>query len=276
MRLVGNIAKLKSAMQQPIHYWLPIADQLIDFNSLIGAPLQLALTGVIHCIQCGRKTSKSFQQGYCYPCYKRLLECDCIIHPERCKIYQGKCDSHDWAHAHCAQPQIVYLANTSGVKVGVTRETQIPTRWIDQGATQGLPIFRVQNRYQAGLIEVILKKHVADKTDWRKMLKGYNANIDLIREKQHLLEVTEQNLKVIQQQFPGEIEQLDCQQITEILYPVERYPTSVIPLSFDKTPFVSGRLQGIKGQYLIFDTGVINMRKFAGYELIFDSDILLK
>src|ERR1700722_1856418 len=137
----------------PVSYYLSLAEEQIPLNQFIGKKIQLNYLGKIYCIQCGRETKKSFQQGFCFPCYRRLLECNlCIIHPEKCRYYEGKCDPNDWAHAQCGQKQIVYLANSSGVKVGITRATQIPTRWIDQGATQGLPIFSVANRYQAGLI----------------------------------------------------------------------------------------------------------------------------
>ena len=120
----------------PVSYYLSLAEEQIPLNQFIGKKIQLNYLGKIYCIQCGRETKKSFQQGFCFPCYRRLLECNlCIIHPEKCGYYQGTCQPGDWAHAHCIQPHVVYLANTSGLKVGITRETQVPTRWIDQGAT---------------------------------------------------------------------------------------------------------------------------------------------
>jgi hypothetical protein len=48
---------------------------------------------------------------------------------------------------------------------------------------------------------------------------------------------------------------------------VIKYPTKVVSLNFDKTPVISGVLEGIKGQYLLLDVGVLNIRKFSSYNL---------
>ena len=169
----GHIAKMKTSLSSPVSYQLPVDDLLLDMNALIGECITLSFNGVIHCQHCGRKTRKSYAQGYCYPCMISLAQCDtCIMSPEKCHFAAGTCREPDWAETHCMIEHIVYLANSSGIKVGITRHSQVPTRWIDQGAAQALPIFRTQSRLLSGLVEVIFKQHIADKTDWRKMLKN--------------------------------------------------------------------------------------------------------
>ena len=157
----------------PVRYQLSIGDDNIILNDFLGHHLHLSHTGTIFCIQCGRQTKKSFQQGYCFPCYRRLGECNlCMIHPERCRHDPTLCKPDDWVHASCMLPHVVYLANSSGLKIGITRQSQVPTRWMDQGAVQAIPIFQYQNRFQAGTLEVAFKKFVADKTNWRTMLSS--------------------------------------------------------------------------------------------------------
>lgn len=264
---VGNLKKMKSEIANPIRYWLLLGDEAIALNSLLKQKIKLRFTGNIHCIQCGRKTKQSFQQGYCYPCMQRLNECNlCTIHPERCLVEQGNCSEHDWAHAHCHQQHIVYLANSSGLKVGITRHTQVPTRWIDQGAVEALPIYHAGNRYQSGLVEMIFKKQVADKTDWRKMLRGAPAHIDLVAEKQRLFALVDQEMQALQQQYKG-IRPIDTEESVTCEFPVLTYPAKFNSFNFDKNPLIEAQLMGIKGQYLIFDSGVINIRKFSGYEI---------
>jgi len=265
--ITGILRKMKSIENTPVQYLLRVGDHEVALNQCLDKTIRLHYRGEIFCIQCGRKTKKSFQQGYCFPCLKRLSECNlCIIHPERCNVEKGTCPKNDWAHAHCHQNQIVYLANSSGLKVGITRETQIPTRWVDQGARQGIPIFKASNRYQVGVIEVALKAFVSDRTNWRKMLKEDVANIDLLDARDKLLRQSENSLNAAIEPFSEDdiIPILDGK-ITELTYPIMQYPTKVVSLSFDKTPMIEGRLLGIKGQYLILNSGVLNIRKFSGY-----------
>jgi hypothetical protein len=164
------------------------------------------------------------------------------------------------------QPHYVYLANTSGLKVGITRHNQTPTRWIDQGATAALPIMRVSTRLLSGLVEVAIAKHVSDKTNWRAMLKGPPAPIDLQGERDRLLALCEAELADIRKNYGADaMELLPDAQIVQLDFPVLEYPTKVSSLSFDKLDEIGGTLMGIKGQYLIFDTGVINIRRFRSY-----------
>jgi hypothetical protein len=48
-------------------------------------------------------------------------------------------------------------------------------------------------------------------------------------------------------------------------FPVQEYPTKVVSFNLDKNPVAQGTLMGIKGQYLILDSGVINLRKYGSY-----------
>jgi hypothetical protein len=270
--MIGNILKMKVQLSSPVEYQLPVSDDLIELNPHIGGSIKLDYQGEINCISCGRKTGKSYAQGHCYPCFISLAECDmCIVKPETCHFDAGTCREPDWAQQHCMQPHYVYLANSSGIKVGITRGSQIPTRWIDQGASQALPIFRVASRYQSGLLEVAIKQHVSDRTDWRKMLKGDAEPRDLAAMRDELAEVCSEQITGLQTQFgSGNIEFLPDESMVEIRYPVEQYPEKVKSLNLDKTPRVEGVLIGIKGQYLILDSGVINIRKYSGYKLDVD------
>ena len=273
MNYSGNIKKMLTRLNHRVHYRLPVGDHVVDMNPLIGQQLRLQHDGVINCISCGRKTSKSFNQGYCYPCLRSLAQCDsCIIKPELCHFAEGTCREPDWGLQHCMQDHYVYLANASGVKVGITRGTQVPTRWMDQGAIQALPIFRTRDRLTAGLVEVILKGHVADKTSWQRMLKGRPQAVDLPAQRDRLIASCQQRLDALmQQQGQDAVCYLDRETPVDIHYPVEHYPQKVTSLNFDKTPELGGTLQGIKGQYLIFDSGVLNIRKFGGYHIVMET-----
>lgn len=267
----GNLRKLNSELAAPIQYQLCLSEQTIALNDYLDQTISLTFTGNMHCIQCGRKINKSFQQGHCFPCLRRLQECNlCIIHPERCLVESGQCPVDDWAHAHCHQTHIIYLANSSGLKVGITRHTQVPTRWIDQGAVQALPIFSAKNRYQSGIMEVALKAFVNDRTNWRKMLKNEVTPIDLTAARDQLFIEAKSKIDQVITEFNGDIAPL-TETAIELDYPVLQYPEKITSLSLDKTPEVSGRLLGIKGQYLLLDSGVINIRKFGGYEVKFNS-----
>jgi hypothetical protein len=163
---------------------------------------------------------------------------------------------------------VVYLANSSGVKVGITRATQLPTRWLDQGASQALPIVRVATRQQSGFVEDLFRSQVADRTNWRALLKGDAPSVDLTAIRQQLFESCAEGLSALQARFGLQAIQLlnDVAPI-EIEYPVEAYPTKIVSFNLDKDPIAEGTLLGVKGQYLIFDTGVINIRKYTSYQL---------
>jgi hypothetical protein len=248
-------------LENPVKYFLPIGEQRIAMNALIGNQLTFRYDGQILCIRCGRKTKKSFAQGFCYPCMRDAPEAsECIIHPELCLAHEGKGRDPDWEREHHLKEHFVYLAISSGLKVGVTRSDQIPTRWIDQGASSAACIAKTPNRYIAGIIEVALKKYISDKTNWRKMLQNEIDQADIAKEKENLTHLLTNELT--QFILPGP------PSIAEIQYPVIQFPTKVTSVGFDKNPEITGKLYGIKGQYLIFNDGrVLNLRKHGGYVL---------
>ncbi len=272
---VGHLEKMAVQAADPVQYSLVLKNNnviepdLPIVNTLLGTNLTLHSTGKINCIACNRSITKTYQQGYCFPCARKLARCDmCILRPENCHFHKGTCREPGWGLANCFIPHVVYLANNSGLKVGLTRETNIPMRWIDQGAVQSLAIMRVQSRFQAGLLESAFAKHIADKTDWRKMLRGISVDIDLPAARNDLLQRCAASIQQIAGKFKfGEIEILTAEPINSFNYPVLQYPERVTTLNFDKIPEINGTLFGIKGQYLLFDCGVINLRKYTGYEI---------
>ena len=275
MEKSGNIQKLTTSLEVTVQYHLPIGDDRIALNPLIGNPITLSFLGEINCIACRRKTSKSFSQGFCYPCFQSLAQCDsCIVKPEQCHYFEGTCREPQWGESHCLKDHYVYLANSSGIKVGITRGTQIPTRWMDQGATQALPIYRVKNRLISGLVEVALKQHVADKTHWQRMLKGNPEPVDLAAKRDELFDTCVTEMTTILDRYAEDaLTPLTNEDEISITYPVLEYPDKVKSLNFDKTPQITGTLRGIKGQYLILDSGVLNIRKFSGYKVRFKADV---
>jgi hypothetical protein len=252
---------------------------LEDLNQYLGKKIKLEYQDQINCINCGRKTNKSFNQGYCFPCLNTLAECDsCIIKPELCHFDRGTCRDPEFGESNCNIEHSIYLSLTSGLKIGITRQHQEKTRWVDQGAVQALRILTVKRRWHAGLIEAELAKNMADKTNWRKMLKNEYEAVDLREEKKILLEKIKNIIelayldddlsyiideKLISKDFERELQ--------DIKYPVLEYPKKLSSFNLDKNPIVEGTLEGIKGQYLLMDTGVINLRKYAGYLVEFSA-----
>ena len=267
--VTGNLRKMKVRLDEPVSYSLPLGDSIVPLNELINKDISLEYSGKINCVHCGRDTNKSFNQGYCYPCFQKLAQCDsCIVSPEKCHYDSGTCREPLWADEFCMQDHIVYLANSSGIKVGITRASQIPTRWADQGAVQALPVFRVRNRQQSGFLELLFKQHISDKTNWRAMLKGETEELDLEQHREKLLKECAEDIQSLQDRFGiHAVSILTGMKTIKIDYPVENYPTTVTSLNFDKEAIIEGKLQGIKGQYLILDSGVLNIRKFGGYEI---------
>ena len=269
--MTGSLGKMHVQLQngQPVDYQLPVGEQLLPLNELLGHRLSMEYLGEIHCCHCGRKTKKSFNQGYCYPCFRKLPQCDsCIVSPEKCHYHQGTCRDPAWGEQFCMTEHIVYLANSSGLKVGITRASQVPTRWIDQGASQAMAFIRVGTRQQSGFLEVLFKEFVNDRTNWRAMLKGPAESLDLLTSARDLLAMNASRITELQEQFGIQaIAPVENSTVLAIDYPVLEYPTKVISQSFDKQSFIEGTLLGIKGQYLLLDTGVINIRKHTAYQV---------
>lgn len=269
----GNIKKMSVDVNDDnvAQYQLNVGDSVLNMNNAIGKHISVTHDATINCVHCGRKTKKSFNQGYCYPCLTKLAQCDtCIIKPEKCHYDQGTCREPEWGEKNCLQSHFVYLSNTGNAKVGITRFVTdgVSSRWIDQGASQAIPILRVQNRLMSGLVEIALKSQIADKTNWRKMLQGEAEPIDLIALKNTLLETAAPQLTELQNQYGIQSLSDIESEIINIAYPVETYPTKIKSINLDKELSFEGRLEGIKGQYLLLDQDrVINIRKYSGYDL---------
>ncbi|WP_312935893.1 DUF2797 domain-containing protein [Pseudomonas sp.] len=266
----GSLSKMAVRLDAPVvQYSFRLGETQVPVNPLIGQSLRLEYLGAIHCSHCGKRTKSSYSQGYCYPCMTKLAQCDlCIMAPERCHYDAGTCRDPSWGEQFCMTDHIVYLANSSGIKVGITRATQLPTRWLDQGASQALPIMRVATRLQSGLVEDLLRSQVPDRTNWRALLKGDAETLDLIAVREQIFDACADGLRGLQARFGLQaIQPLPDAEVVHMRYPVQAYPSKIVSFNLDKNPRVEGTLLGIKGQYLIFDTGVINVRKYTAYQL---------
>lgn len=230
--------------------------------SLVGKRIKLEFTGKIRCVNCGKITSKSFNQGSCFQCFQTLAENDlCILRPETCHFHLGTCREPEWGEGYCFQKHTVYLANTSGLKVGITREKPVSNRWVDQGAQEAIPLLEVSSRRDAGLIEKQFTTVIDDKTKWQKMVTEDSVPFDLVSKKKELLEVLDSwDLGV-------PYAESDEQKITKLSYPISEYPKKSKSFSPDKEKEIDSKLLGIKGQYLLFEDVVINIRAYGGYEI---------
>lgn len=258
MQYEGVLNKMQSEFNKPIEYYLVFKDNFINMNQILDRNIQIDCIGY-ECLNC-QQPKKIFRQGFCYACfYSSANAGDWIMRPELSKAHLG-IEDRDLAYETKVQvqPHIVYLAAASDVKVGVTRKTQVPTRWIDQGASKAIEIVEVPNRYLAGIAEIALKDMFTDKTNWRKMLQNEitTANIQEIRE-------------TLKDKLPAEVQpyfESTNSTCFELEYPVLAFPTKLKTLNLDKTPFFEGKLKGIKGQYLLFEDGtVFNVRTYEGY-----------
>ncbi|WPY98154.1 DUF2797 domain-containing protein [Christiangramia sp. OXR-203] len=253
----GVLTKMRTELSDTVQYYLVWKDDFIHMNQLIGKKISINFLKY-ECLNCGLQ-KKIFRQGLCYDCFSSIPQAgEWVISPEKSKAHLDEVDRDlEYEKRSQLQPHIVYLANSSDVKVGVTRKTQVPTRWIDQGAHEAIEIVEVPNRYLAGITEVALKNHVADKTNWRKMLTNDVLDLDLHAERDKLKPF-----------IPDEAREyyLASNKETEIKFPVEKYPEKVKTLNLSKSPYYEGLLRGIKGQYLIFDDGTaFNVRGHEGH-----------
>ena len=257
MTYQGVLTKMQTEFGNPIQYYLVFENSFLNVNQLLNKEVTFHLDG-FQCLNC-RKNKKIFRQGFCFDCFfSSAAVGDWIMKPELSTAHLGIADRDlDYETKVQLQPHIVYLALSSEVKVGVTRKTQLPTRWIDQGAEKAIVIVEVPNRYLAGVTEVALKNHFADKTNWRKMLTNDIVSTDLILEKAK-----------VQDLLPTEVQEYffsGKNEVYEMHYPVESYPSKISSLSLEKTPNFKGILIGIKGQYLLFQDGtVFNVRSAEG------------
>ena len=257
MNYEGVLTKMKTENGSPIQYYLVFENDFLNVNQLLDKKVSINFLK-FQCLNCGLE-KKIYRQGFCYDCFYEIPQAaDWIMKPELSTAHLDK-EDRDLEYEKSVQlkPHIVYLANSSNVKVGVTRKTQVPTRWIDQGAHEAIEIVEVPNRYLAGITEVALKDHVADKTNWRNMLKNDIKDENLVEWRNNL-----------KQYIPEEVQEyyIANNAETNLEFPVLEYPTKLKSLNLQKTPFYEGVLKGIKAQYLIFeDNTVFNVRGNEGY-----------
>jgi len=257
MQYEGVLQKMPAEMGNPIQYFLLFENDFLNVNQVLDQQVEIRFLKY-QCLNCG-EDRPIYRQGYCRSCFFEIPAAgEWIMRPELSTAHLGK-EDRDLAYEKKVQlqPHIVYLANSSNVKVGVTRKSQIPTRWIDQGAHEAIEIAEVPNRYLAGIAEVALKEHVSDKTNWRKMLTNTLEDEDLFAWRERL-----------KPYIPREVADyyISRNQETQLHFPVLQYPHKAKPLNLGKTPEYTGRLKGIKGQYLLFEDGtVFNVRGNEGH-----------
>ena len=253
-----------SQLNSEVEYTLPLYETTqpslnIELNQLIGRTIKISFSGIINCVVTGKKIRKAYGEGMSYDAFKSSpLAVESIIRPELSKIHLGVAlRDYDWEMEHHMKPHIVYLSKTAGNKVGVTKESQIPIRWIDQGAIQALIIARVPYRQAAGAIEISLKKHISDKTNWRKMLQN-EINQD------SLLSIRDELFSKVENEYRQYL--VIEETLYDINFPVIKYPEKVKSLTLDKVPEIEEKLVGIKGQYLLFENDLVfNVRRHSGY-----------
>jgi len=256
MQYTAHLKKMMTELQEEVQYYLLVDKGFLHLNQLIHRRFEIHLEGT-RCLSCSAD-KKRYRQGFCYACFFSSAQAgDWIIRPELSKAHLDIEDRDlDFEKQVQLQPHVVYLALSGNVKVGVTRKTQLPTRWIDQGAVQALEMVEVPNRYLAGITEVALKAYVSDKTSWRQMLKNDLSPQDLLTESTRLKAAIPEEAQAYY---------IPPSKLTHIRYPVSAYPKKIQSLHLEKTPAYSGILTGIKGQYLLFeDQTVFNVRSHEG------------
>ena len=258
MKFKGVLKKMITEIGSPVQYYLDMGEDFLIMNQLLDKKMSIRFENY-QCLNCG-EDKKIFRQGFCYDCFFKMPQAgDWVMKPELSKAHLDIEDRDlEFEKELQLQPHVVYLANSSDVKVGVTRKTQIPTRWIDQGAHEAIEIVEVPNRYLAGIAEVALKDHVSDKTNWRKMLTNDVVDLDLNTEKERLSKFLPDEIKPYYSEFNSKE--------MEIEFPVLKYPAKINSLNLEKTQNFEGTLKGIKGQYLLFEDGtVFNVRNYEGF-----------
>jgi hypothetical protein len=252
----GVLTKMETQAENPIQYFLVFENDFLNMNQLLDKTIKISFVKY-QCLNCGLERPK-YRQGFCKSCFFEIPQAaDWIMRPELSTAHLGKEDRDlEYEKKVQLQPHIVYLANSSNVKVGVTRKSQVPTRWIDQGAHEAIEIVEVPNRYLAGITEVALKAHVSDKTNWRTMLKNEAKDENLVAWRERLKGFIPEEAKAYYIAENSE---------TQLEFPVSKFPLKPKSLNLEKTPEYTGKLVGIKGQYLIFeDETVFNIRSNEG------------
>ncbi|CCQ97662.1 conserved hypothetical protein [[Clostridium] ultunense Esp] len=265
MEAQGILQGLSHQYDQPVRYTLNLTTEQIMLNPYVGKEISLQYLGEIRCIACGRKVKKTYNNGYCYPCFTQLPENDlCIVKPHECHYEKGTCRDPSFGESQCMVPHYVYLAVSGDVKVGLTRKTNEIKRWIDQGAVKAIPIAELPTRKKAGELEWHLSQYLPDKTNWRKMLKGEIEEKDLLRLREE-----------VHRLFPPEYDRYKVMEGEERVfdYPREKIPENLVSLHLEREGEIRDRLIGMKAQYLIFSKGVFHAKKYAGYLIRWTDDV---
>lgn len=264
----GVLRSMLCVPSTPVGYVLSLGGTAIPLSDLLGHTLAIRFDGLITCQYCGNVTRKSYGDGYCYPCFKTLARCDlCVVSPDRCHYAAGTCREPSWGESFCMQSHVVYLANSAGAKVGITSPANVPMRWLDQGATQAVVIMRTQSRFQAGCVEAALARHVSDRTVWRNLVGRDALEVDLVALAERLRREAAAALAELDARFPGALSWVADPVPFRFEYPVTSYAGPPIGLTLEPGIAIGGRLLGIKGQYLLFDSGVFNVRRHNSYHV---------
>jgi hypothetical protein len=258
----GTLRKMTARLSEPVSYEFVDAldpQRRAHVNELLGRRIRLSHEGAFRCIHCGGSMKKPYGEGSCYPCFIRLPQNDiCIVKPELCHFHNtaDPCRDPAWGERNCFIPHLLYLAAGAGLKVGITRHTQVPTRWIDQGASRAVAILRLPDRLSVGRAERLVSEIFPDRTPWQKMLRHELAAVDLE-------EARDRALAHLQGRIEGEV--VEPLEIVSIDYPALGWPSKVRSVNLERSPAVEGRLLAVKGQYLLLEELVINLRKHSGF-----------
>ena len=259
----GTLRKMKNEYDEAsgdVTYYLNLDNEAVcKLNDAIGKEVTLSFGGKIFCTSCGKKIRKTYSDGLCYPCMQSLPSADmCILKPHTCHHHLGTCRDPQWGLDNCFQPHTLYLARSSSIKIGITRGTVPFGRWMDQGAIEGMAIGSFPNRREVGLAEYSVSEKMSDKTNWRKMLTNDVTDVPF----EEYVGMAKATLNDEQRSHL-----IEDPKSYKINYPVTEYPAKVKSCNLTKMPFISKTLTGIKGQYLLFDNEVLNLRSHAGFEI---------
>lgn len=250
--LTGHIQDLTPQPGEVVQYHLTLGSETVHLNPYVGKPVRIEPTGEKACVWCGRPVKKLFPNGSCYPCFKDLPQNDlCIVKPYLC--HYDTCRDPSWGDAHCMVPTYLYIARSSEIKVGISRN--IPGRWLEQGAVEAVVLARLPNRKVAGELELLLSRHIADRTNWRRMLRGEVSPTPLA-------EVRQQVLALVPDEYRPYL--LPDAEPARIAYPMTGVPDPLTSIDLDRGP-AAGVLLGMKAKYLVLSTGALNVPKYAGY-----------
>ena len=239
-----------------VEYALLLDEQRISLSAQVGQSIRLKFLGQSTCGNCHVSVNKLEGGGYCKNCFFSLARCDrCFVSPERCHFAQGTCREPQWGESYCMQPHVVYLANSSGPKVGITRADRNFYRWLSQGAVQGMVIAHAKTRRDAGLLEVAIKSKVSDKTNWRRMVSMQPQNLDLLQLARQLQSAIE---------LPEGTQWVSAMIGHDLAYPIQSHAPAQRLIISETNPELLDNLHGIKGQYLLLSQGAFNVAAHGG------------